>query len=189
MASGNRSGKWRNGARPAQLRRRRRRNQRLLRQRKSTIPRRPELSGPPPRRVCGLAYMPRSGRSREERLGDGLGWLSCRVGSCRSARASRCRSRHRNAANIRGCLRAVRRTRAHRRCGASLTQRDRTPWLWSRVIGDAMDLALIGTALRPSNPGRGRRARCLRCGQRDRRDRRRREHASDASDARRVVSR
>jgi uncharacterized membrane protein len=37
-----------------------------------------------------------------------------------------------------------------------LTQKDRTPWLWSRVIGDAMDLALLGTALRPSNPGRGR---------------------------------
>jgi uncharacterized membrane protein len=38
-----------------------------------------------------------------------------------------------------------------------LAQRDRpAPWLWSRVAGDAMDLALIGTALRPSNPARGR---------------------------------
>ena len=32
----------------------------------------------------------------------------------------------------------------------------RARWLWSRVAGDAMDLALLGTALRPSNPGRGR---------------------------------
>ncbi len=38
-----------------------------------------------------------------------------------------------------------------------LTQRDRTPWLWSRVVGDAMDLALIGSAaVRPGNPRRGR---------------------------------
>jgi uncharacterized membrane protein len=37
-----------------------------------------------------------------------------------------------------------------------LTQKERVPWLWSRVAGDAMDLALLGTALRPSNPGRGR---------------------------------
>ena len=37
-----------------------------------------------------------------------------------------------------------------------LTQQERSPWLWSRVAGDAMDLALLGTALRPSNPGRGR---------------------------------
>jgi uncharacterized membrane protein len=37
-----------------------------------------------------------------------------------------------------------------------LTQKEPTPWLWSRVVGDAMDLGLIGTALRPTNPGRDR---------------------------------
>jgi uncharacterized membrane protein len=37
-----------------------------------------------------------------------------------------------------------------------LTQDQATPWLWSRVFGDAMDLALLGTALRPNNPARGR---------------------------------
>lgn len=37
-----------------------------------------------------------------------------------------------------------------------LTQKDKMPWLWSRVVGDAMDLALLGTASRPSNPGRNR---------------------------------
>jgi uncharacterized membrane protein len=39
-----------------------------------------------------------------------------------------------------------------------LTTREehRPQWLWSRVAGDAMDLALLGTALRPSNPGRDR---------------------------------
>ncbi len=39
-----------------------------------------------------------------------------------------------------------------------LTQRKATPWLWSRVAGDAMDLAVLGTGLRPSNPYRGRAA-------------------------------
>lgn len=38
-----------------------------------------------------------------------------------------------------------------------LTQKDRpSPWLWSRVAGDAMDLAAIGTAMRSTNPYRGR---------------------------------
>jgi uncharacterized membrane protein len=39
-----------------------------------------------------------------------------------------------------------------------LTQQKASRWLWSRVAGDAMDLALLGTALRPSNPARGRAA-------------------------------
>jgi len=37
-----------------------------------------------------------------------------------------------------------------------LTQRKRAPWLWSRVAGDAMDLALLGTGTRSINPLRGR---------------------------------
>jgi uncharacterized membrane protein len=39
-----------------------------------------------------------------------------------------------------------------------LTQQKTTPWLWSRVAGDAMDLAVLGTGLRPSNPMRDRTA-------------------------------
>jgi hypothetical protein len=30
----------------------------------------------------------------------------------------------------------------------------RSPWLWARVAGDALDLALLGSALRPTNPRR-----------------------------------
>jgi uncharacterized membrane protein len=37
-----------------------------------------------------------------------------------------------------------------------LTQRERTPWLWSRVVGDTMDLALLGSACRRTNPARTR---------------------------------
>lgn len=39
---------------------------------------------------------------------------------------------------------------------ALLSQPDPRPGLWSRVAGDAMDLALLGAALRRSNPDRGR---------------------------------
>ena len=39
---------------------------------------------------------------------------------------------------------------------ALLTQPRQTPWLWSRVAGDAMDLALILSATGPTNPGRVR---------------------------------
>lgn len=30
----------------------------------------------------------------------------------------------------------------------------RSPWFWARVAGDALDVALLGTALRPANPRR-----------------------------------
>jgi uncharacterized membrane protein len=39
-----------------------------------------------------------------------------------------------------------------------LSQRNPAPWLWSRVVGDVVDLAVLGTGLRPGNPGRGRAA-------------------------------
>ena len=39
-----------------------------------------------------------------------------------------------------------------------LAQRNPAPWLWSRVVGDVMDLAMVATALGPSNPRRGRAA-------------------------------
>jgi uncharacterized membrane protein len=39
-----------------------------------------------------------------------------------------------------------------------LSQRNPAPWLWSRVVGDVVDLAVLATGLRPDNPGRGRAA-------------------------------
>ncbi|GGE09234.1 hypothetical protein GCM10011390_30420 [Aureimonas endophytica] len=35
-----------------------------------------------------------------------------------------------------------------------LLSRDPTPWIWSRVAGDALDLASLAPALRPANPQR-----------------------------------
>jgi len=37
-----------------------------------------------------------------------------------------------------------------------LSQRKPTPWVWSRVAGDALDLALLGSAMRAENAQRGR---------------------------------
>jgi uncharacterized membrane protein len=37
-----------------------------------------------------------------------------------------------------------------------LTQQPKRPWLWSRVLGDVMDLVLIAGALKSANPGRYR---------------------------------
>jgi len=39
-----------------------------------------------------------------------------------------------------------------------LAQRNPAPWLWSRVVGDVMDLAMLTTALGSTNPRRGRAA-------------------------------
>jgi len=37
-----------------------------------------------------------------------------------------------------------------------LTQRNPAPWLWSRVVADVMDLAVLATGLRPGSATRGR---------------------------------
>jgi uncharacterized membrane protein len=39
-----------------------------------------------------------------------------------------------------------------------LSQRNPVPWLWSRVVGDVMDLAVLASGVRPGNPDRGRAA-------------------------------
>jgi uncharacterized membrane protein len=101
-----------------------------------------------------LAYMPRRERAFEERAGDALGWLSVGLGLA-ALLAPRAVGRSIGMPNHASILRAVGVRELVSGAGL-LTQKDRTPWLWSRVVGDAMDLALLGTAARPSNPGRGR---------------------------------
>jgi uncharacterized membrane protein len=101
-----------------------------------------------------LTYMPRRERSRDERVGDALGWLSVGLG-LGALLAPHALSRAMGMTGSGAVLRAVGVRELVSGAGL-LTQQNRTPWLWSRVIGDAMDLALIGTALRPGNPGRGR---------------------------------
>jgi hypothetical protein len=42
--------------------------------------------------------------------------------------------------------------------GLGILSRDRgkAPWIWARVAGDALDLAVLATALRRENPERGK---------------------------------
>jgi uncharacterized membrane protein len=88
-------------------------------------------------------------------LADGLGWFSIALGASailapRSLGAlSVARDAHRDLARgigVRDLATGI----------GILSQRNPAPWLWSRVVGDVMDLALLSTALRPGNPHRGR---------------------------------
>ena len=100
-------------------------------------------------------YAHRQQRVREERIGDGWGWLSVGLGlSALLAPRSICRT-----------MGLPQRPSAVRAVGirelvtgaALLTQPGRPSWLWARVAGDVMDLALLGSAgLRKDNPHRGR---------------------------------
>jgi uncharacterized membrane protein len=112
-----------------------------------------EYTAPAPENLR-LAYLPRRERSSDERIGDVLGWLSVGLGLAALA-APHAVGRAIGMREHSSLLRAVGVRELVSGAGL-LTQKDRTPWLWSRVAGDAMDLALLATGLRPSNPGRGR---------------------------------
>jgi uncharacterized membrane protein len=86
-------------------------------------------------------------------LAEGLGWFSVALGAAEILTPGLVRS-----------ITGVGRSGTLRSAGvrelatgiAILTQRNPAPWLWSRVVGDVMDLAGLATGMRPSNPGRGR---------------------------------
>ncbi len=101
-----------------------------------------------------LSYLPRRERSFDERSGDTLGWLSIGLGLA-ALLAPRAVGKAIGLPEHSGLLRAVGAREIASGAGL-LTQRDRTPWLWSRVIGDAMDLALDRHSPSPQQPLRGR---------------------------------
>jgi uncharacterized membrane protein len=88
-------------------------------------------------------------------LAEGLGWFSVALGAAEIL-----------APGVLSSLTGVRRRGVLRSAGVRelatgigiLTQRNPAPWLWSRVVGDVMDLALLATGMQPGNPGRGRAA-------------------------------
>lgn len=101
--------------------------------------------------------LPRRGHVLEERTGSALGWLSIALGVT-ALLAPRAVSRAAGMSEQNLLLRAVGARELVSGIGL-LTQRSRTPWLWSRVLGDAMDVALIGSsALGPRVDGRRSRA-------------------------------
>jgi uncharacterized membrane protein len=90
----------------------------------------------------------------EERLASRLGWFSVGLGVAELAAP-------RQLANLIGVSErtALIRTMGMRELASGIgilaTQRP-AGWLWTRVAGDAMDLSLLGAALSPDNPKRGR---------------------------------
>ena len=90
-------------------------------------------------------------------LADGLGWFSVALGAA-ALIAPRTLGRLSGAGERRGVARSVGVRELATGIGI-LTTRNPAPWLWSRVVGDVMDLAVLATnSLRPGNPGRGRAA-------------------------------
>ncbi len=99
-------------------------------------------------------YAAKRDRLRDDRIADALGWLSVGLGVA-AALAPRavCRATGMKRPMLVGAV-GVRELVS----GAGLlTQGSRSAWLWARVAGDAMDLALLGSAaLRKENPHRSR---------------------------------
>jgi len=86
-------------------------------------------------------------------LAEGLGWFSVALGAAAIVAPKAV------AALTGGGRSAVARSVGVRELATGigiLTQRDPAPWMWSRVIGDVIDLAVLGTSMRRGGPGRGR---------------------------------
>jgi uncharacterized membrane protein len=107
----------------------------------------------------GRARRPSAASPDPQRLARGLGWFSIGLGIAALA-APRDLGNATGVGNRTGTLRGV----GVRELAAGvgiLGQRNPAPWLWSRVIGDLMDLALLSAGLRSGNPGRGKAAASL----------------------------
>jgi uncharacterized membrane protein len=105
----------------------------------------------------GQGFQLRRERTGDTRTGYALGWLSIALGAAAllaPRRVGRAAGIPEHGAWLRaaGACELVSGVRL-------LTQRSRTPWLWSRVLGDALDLAMIGpAAMRPHRDGARARA-------------------------------
>jgi uncharacterized membrane protein len=86
-------------------------------------------------------------------LAEGLGWFSVALGAAEILTPGIVRSV--TGVGRRGTLRSAGVRELATGIGI-LTQRNPAPWLWSRVVGDVMDLAGLATGMRLDNPGRGR---------------------------------
>ena len=94
----------------------------------------------------------RAAHSKQITLAQGLGWFSICLGVAELvAPGSLCR-----AAGFRGreTLVQVYGLRELATGAAILASRDPTPWIWGRILGDAVDIATLATGLREDNPNR-----------------------------------
>ena len=106
------------------------------------------------RQAMRVARVHRSARERARTAARGLGWFSIGLGLAEllapHALARATGLQRRSPTLLRFC--------GLREIGAGiglLTATDKRPWLWGRVAGDALDLALVGGELDARNPRRG----------------------------------
>lgn len=93
-----------------------------------------------------------SGRSADA-LASGLGWFSIALGALELL-APRGLARGLGMPGQENLIRAYGAREIATGIGI-LSSRDRTPWIWGRIGGDALDIATLSTAMRDSNPQRG----------------------------------
>ncbi|MEW6296759.1 MAG: SRPBCC family protein [Thermodesulfobacteriota bacterium] len=112
----------------------------------------------------GLAAQPPGGRVdvgwprggfNEERLARALGWFSIGLGLAEVA-APRSLARLIGVSDHRALLRVLGLREIASGLGILTTRRRPAGWLWARVGGDVVDLALLGAALESGNTRRGR---------------------------------
>ena len=112
---------------------------------------------PRPGRDRAVERAPQADDRRAERLARALGWFSIGLGVAEVVApesVARLAGLEQNDGN-----RRVLRGMGLREIAAGvgiLSQRTPTPWVWSRVAGDALDLALLGAAMRSEKAQRGR---------------------------------
>ena len=106
------------------------------------------------RQAMRVARVHRGARERAHAAARGLGWFSIGLGLAEllapHALARATGMQRRSPTLLRLC--------GLREIGAGialLTAGDKRPWLWARVAGDALDLALVGAELDAGNPRRG----------------------------------
>lgn len=94
------------------------------------------------------------GADPSERLAKGLGWFSIGLGLTQLL-VPNAVSRAAGMADRPGLMRAVGLREIAAGVGI-LSQRHPAPWLWTRVVGDAMDLTILGMAARRADTSRNR---------------------------------
>jgi uncharacterized membrane protein len=95
--------------------------------------------------------------ARAERLGKGLGWFSLALGTPQVLMPRRfARGLGLKGGRTSTALTFLVGVRELGAGAAILSSRERTPWLWSRVAGDAMDLTLLAAGLGTRRAKRGR---------------------------------
>jgi uncharacterized membrane protein len=105
---------------------------------------------PPGRRI----HLAKRGSAAPDRLATALGWFSVALGIAELL-APRSVSRAVGASMSNGLVRTLGARELAAGVGI-LAARDNGPWLWSRVAGDAMDVALIANAARAKDARTGR---------------------------------